>query len=937
MFQICDAYFRLSSGGRQAAKRSFAAGLVLLGASLIAPHALAQNAETPSRIVAAVNDEKLVVLRGNTHPLAQPKYDRGAAPDGLPMERMLLVLERSAEQSAALEKLLAEQQDVQSPNYHRWLSPEEFGAQFGPSDQDVEQITRWLGSHGFTVSEVSKGRTTIEFSGNAAQVREAFHTAIHKYVAPIGGRDEEHWANSSDPQIPMALAPVVAGVASLNNFGLKAMHRTMGPVVRHANSALVTPQYSINYNGNEFYGFGPSDWATQYNVTPLWNAGITGAGQSIAIVGQTDIKLSDVAAFRSAFGLPAKAPVIITNGADPGTNTDDEEESDLDVEWSGAVAKDATIKFVTSATTAASAGVELSAQYIVDNKVAPIMSMSYGLCEEGLETSGNQFFSNLWSQAAGEGITVFVSAGDTGSAGCDQNTGSTPDAAEYGLAVSGIASTPYNVAVGGTDLADYSFVTGDNSFSTYWSTTNNATTGASLEKYVPETVWNDSCAIDSEAVCNNPNNSSFVTLVAGSGGTSSCTTVSVSGSCSGGYAKPTWQAGTGVPADGKRDIPDVSLFSGDGARGSFYLICDTDASPDGTCDFSNSNDAVYLAVGGTSAASPSMAGIQALINQKTGSSQGNINPTLYSLAAKDVLSNCNSAKGTSGSGTACYFNDITTDTNTMPCYNGTPNCTVTTSGDTYGILSGYAAGTGYDRASGLGSVNANNLVNGWPGAAAAPKVTLSATAEAFATQATGTTSAAKTVTLTNSGNASLTGITITLAGTDPADFVESNNCGASLTAAGTCTITLEFKPAAAAAYTATVSIKDNATGSPQSISLTGTGVAAAPKVTLSATAEAFGSQTAGSASAAKTVTLTNSGTASLTGVAISLGGTNPTDFTETNNCAATIAGNGSCTITLEFKPAAAAAYAATVDIKDSATGSPLSATNTPNHAPPAGV
>jgi hypothetical protein len=299
-----------------------------------------------------------------------------------------------------------------------------------------------------------------------------------------------------------------------------------------------------------------------------------------------------------------------------------------------------------------------------------------------------------------------------------------------------------------------------------------------------------------------------------------------------------------------------------------------------------------------------------------------VNPTLYSLAAKDVLSNCNSSNGASGSDTACIFNDITTSTNAMPCNNGTANCTVSTAGDAYGVLPGYAAGTGYDLASGLGSVNANNLVNGWPGAAAAPKVTLSATSETFAAQTAGTTSAQKTVTLTNSGNAALTGIAVTLLGTNPADFVESNNCATSLAAAGACTITLEFKPAAAAAYTATVDIKDNATGSPQTIALSGTGAVAAPKVTLSITSEAFANQAEATTSAVKTVTLTNTGTASLTGVAIFLTGTNPTDFVETSNCAATIAVNAGCIITLEFRPAAAAAYSATVDVKDNAAGSP---------------
>ena len=772
----------------------------------------------PDRITAPVDEARRVVLTGNVHPEARPEFDRGPAPDGLPMDRMLLLLQRSPEQNAALEMLLAQQLDPSSANYHAWLSPEQFGEQFGVSQSDLDRAVQWLSSHGFAIGEISDSRTVIEFSGNASQVRQAFHTDIHKYV--VNG--QEHWANASNPEIPIALAPVVAGVVSLNDFGPHALHRTFGPVRKAANSSEVKPLFDLPYNGTTYYGLSPYDFATMYNITPLWNAGITGAGQIIAIPGQSDIKTADVAAFRKAFGLPVNAPQIIINGSDPGTIAGDEEESDLDVEWSGAVAKSATIKFVTSASTSTTSGVALSAEYIVDKKIASILSMSYGECEEGLGTAGNQFWNSLWQQAASEGITVFVAAGDSGSAGCDQHGQPAPSAAQYGLAINGLASTPNNVAVGGTDLADYNPVGATNTFSTYWATSNNSTTGASLKKYVPEVVWNDSCTILNEAACNNSANSNFVVIAGGSGGKSSCTVVNATtGACSGGYAKPSWQTGTGVPADGKRDIPDVSLFAGDGERGSFFLICDSTASPDGTCNYANSNDAVSLAVGGTSGSSPAMAGIQALINQKENAAQGNINAKLYSLAAKETLSGCNS---TNGSGAACVFNDVTAGTNAMPCYSGSIDCKAATAGDNYAILPGYNAGTGFDLASGLGSINANNLVTQWAGTVAAPKVTLSATTVAFGNQGKGTTSAAKTVTLTNSGTAALTGVVISLGGTNPTDFAESNNCGASVAVNASCTITLEFKPASTAAYAATVSIKDNASGSPQSIALTGTGV-----------------------------------------------------------------------------------------------------------------
>jgi subtilase family serine protease/sugar lactone lactonase YvrE len=884
------------------------------------PALLAQATEA-ARIVQPVNENQRTILAGNTHMLARPESDRGPAPDGLPMERMLLLLSRSAAQDADLERFLAAQQDPASPEYHAWLTPESFGERFGAATADIEQVSRWLASHGFAVSEVSAGRTVIEFSGTAAQVRQAFHTEIHRFA--VAG--EEHWANAKDPEIPVALAPVVAGVVSLSDFRPQPMHRTFGSVTRHLNTSQVTPDLSFSYNGRPYYGLTPYDLATLYNILPLWNAGVTGAGQSIAIIGQTTIKPADVAAFRKAFGLPASAPQIIVNGSTPPFSAGDEEESDLDVEWAGAVAKGATIKFVTSASTSATAGVLLSAQYIVDKKVASIASMSYGACEAGLGTTQNTYLNSLWKQAAAEGISVFVAAGDNGSAGCDPHTNPAPTAAQYGLQVNGLASTPYDTAVGGTDLNDYNLLTGTNTFSTYWSATNNSTTRASLKKYVPETVWNDSCTLANEAACNNSSNTPFLVVDGGSGGKSSCTTIgSTLATCSGGYAKPTWQKGTGVPADGKRDLPDVSLFSGDGLRHSFYLICDSDASSDGSCNYSNTNDLVALAVGGTSAATPAMAGIQALVNQKAKAAQGNINPTLYALAAKESLSGCNAS---SGSGSACIFNDVTDGTNAMPCYQGTLNCKVSTSGDEYGILTGYTATKGFDLATGWGSVNAYNLVNQWPGTAA-PKVTLTATSVSFGAQAKGTTSAAKTVTLTNSGNAALTGVAITLAGTNPADFVESNNCAATIAAGGKCTITLKFKPAAAGAFTATVSIKDNANGSPQTIALSGTGATAGPGVTLSATAVAFGSVAKGMASAAKQVTLTSSGTAALSGIAISLGGANPVDFTESNNCGSSLAPGAKCTITLAFKPAAVASYKATVSVKSNAGTPTIALTGT---------
>ncbi|HZC25164.1 MAG TPA: S53 family peptidase, partial [Candidatus Binatia bacterium] len=601
--------------------------------------ALAQNATeemiaAPAPLITGTIDEsQLTTLQGNTHPLARAEFDLGTAPASLPMQRMLLVLKRSPQQESTLAKLLDDQQDKNSPNYHKWVSPEQFGKQFGPTDNDMQVITSWLQSHGFEVG-ATKGRGVLEFSGSASQVRETFHTTIHKYL--VNG--EQHWANASDPQIPSALTPAVAGVASLNDFRPRAMNSPAGAFSRDPVTGKITAVHSEftfpagcvendKVQGACYYALGPYDFATIYDVLPLWNAGINGTGETIAIVGESNINVQDVANFRSLFGLPVNNPTVILNGPDPGL-APDESEADIDVQWSGAVAPNATIDFVVSQSTESTAGVDLSAVYIVENNLAPVMSESYGYCELGLGASGNQFYSNLWQQAAAEGITVFVSSGDNGSAGCDNINTNPPAPAQYGLKVSGFASTPYNVAVGGTDFNDFS------NPATYWSISNNSTTQASALSYIPETTWNDSCtnaifgtvgfSTNAETNCNDSRLVNFVVPEGGSGGVSNCTTPSglTPASCAGGYAKPSWQSGTGVPADGKRDIPDVSLFASNGFMGSFYIICQSDQTY-GTCNLNSTS--YFLGFGGTSVSSPAFAGILALGNQQTGSRQGNAN------------------------------------------------------------------------------------------------------------------------------------------------------------------------------------------------------------------------------------------------------------------------------------------------------------------------
>ena len=689
-----------------------------------------QTPNVPARVAQPVDLEKLVTLQGNTHPLARPEFDQGSAPDSLPMERMLLVLQRSAEQESALRKLLDEQQTKPSPNYHLWLTPEQFGQQFGPADADIQAVTDWLTSQGFQVNRVASGRTVIEFSGTAGEVRQAFHTEIHKFAV----KGEEHWANASDPQIPAALQPVVAGFASLNNFPRQPMIERVGAFSRSKATGAVRPLFTVPSSSGNYHVLGPTDFATIYNILPLWQASpaIDGSGQTIAIVASSNINIQDVRDFRTLFGLPANDPQIIVNGVDPGvTMTAEETEADLDTEWSGAVAKNATIDLVVSQSTESTFGADLSAVYIIDNNLVPILSASYGACEAALGVGGNAFYNTLWGQGAAQGITVLVASGDNGSAGCDSP--GTEAAAEYGLMVSGTASTPFNVAVGGTDFNDA------NTWSTYWSTTNNTTTLASALSYIPESTWNDSCArtgVASNCASAGSDTPAGVDLVAGSGGTSNCVTSTSNGTsltCTGGYPKPAWQGGKGVPIDGVRDLPDVSLFASNGMNNSFYVICEADALPAGdiSCNQAYSNW-YFMGAGGTSASTPTFAGMMALVDQKAGERQGIANYVLYPLAAKSGSSCTSSASmASTANSSSCIFYDVITGNNSVACVGGSLNCSNTTSGG-YGILEvnppanptpAWTTTAGYDLATGLGSVNAANLVKNWTSVSFAPTTT----------------------------------------------------------------------------------------------------------------------------------------------------------------------------------------------------------------------
>jgi hypothetical protein len=694
-------------------------------------NSVAEQAGPPARITQAIDQSNLVTLKGNVHPLARPEFDQGLVSDGQPLHRMLLLLQRSADQEAALQKLLDDQQNKSSANYHAWLTPGQFGQQFGPADADIEAITRWMQSHGFQVSNVTAGRTVIEFSGTAAQVRSAFHTEIHNYA--VNG--EAHMANAANPQIPAALAPVVAGVVSLNNFPVKSHVLPLGSFFRSKTTGQTRPLTTFpNCGPAGCFGLGPADFATIYNSAPLLSGTpkIDGTGQTIAIVGESNINVADVTDFRTIFNLPQNfsSTNIILNGPDPGINGS-EGESDLDVQWAGAVAPGATIDFVTSEPTETTAGIFLSATYIVDNNLAGVMSESFGGCEQHIGTL-NQFHDSLWEQAAAQGITVIVSSGDGGSAGCDNFD--TAQTATQGLGVSGFASTPFNVAVGGTDFDQI------NKWTQFWSASNNSATQASALGYIPEIPWNDSCAQLGITGCGASAPQGSLNIVAGSGGASTL------------YPKPSWQSGTGVPLDNHRDVPDVSLFASNGFDASFYIICQRDASGTSSCNLNNLGF-TFQGIGGTSASAPAFAGIMALVNQSQATAQnpaprqGNANYVLYQLFAKQMNTtpalNCNSSATPSS---ACTFYDVTrgnsalangtTGTNSVPCAAGSPNCSNSNLSPGNGILvtptnpptPAYSTTTGYDLATGLGSVNVANLVKNWSSVTSLPSTTtLSAT------------------------------------------------------------------------------------------------------------------------------------------------------------------------------------------------------------------
>jgi hypothetical protein len=708
------------------AKLKFSAAAFTIGGLMVLVWArLALGAGSSRPLITAAIDEKSLVTAGNTRPEANAHNDRGPVAPQLAMDHILLQLRRPVEQEQAVEKYIDEVEDPNSPNFHHWLSPQEVGQRFGPAPQDVDTITNWLQAHGFTINRIYANRLVIDFSGNASQVQAAFHTQIHYFQ--VNGK--MYVANASNPQIPAALAPAVVGVVSLNNFAPAPKPRPQPAFTfPSSNCGILT-------GSGTCLSVVPADLATIYDFNPLFSGGISGQGQTIVVVEESDVfTLSDWSAFRSTFGLSTAFPGGSVSQTHPGGCTDPgvngaDGEAILDAEWASAAAPSAAIQLAACADTLATRGELLALQNLLNAPGTPpaIVSNSYGVAEAIQGATVNAAINTLYQTAVLAGVSVFVASGDSAAAFADQGPAreGLESAASRGIAVNGAASTPYNVAVGGTDFGDS--VTGTTS--TYWGSSNGTNFGSALS-YVPEIPWNDSCAsglvagffgfptFGSSSLCNA---GFLLNISGGSGGPSGCatgvpsTSSVVSGTCAG-YKKPSWQSVLGNPSDGVRDVPDVSMFAADGIWDHGYIVCYSDTVNGGTsCSGAPSTWSIF---GGTSVASPIMAAIQAMANQHAKSREGNPNPTYYTLAAKEYgasgSSSCNSSLGNK-IGKSCIFHDVTAGDMDVPC-TGSRDCFDSSVG--FGVLStsdssfrpAYGATTGWDFATGIGTVDANNLV-----------------------------------------------------------------------------------------------------------------------------------------------------------------------------------------------------------------------------------
>jgi len=631
---------------------------------LLATFPSLSHAAAPDRI-AAVNGANRVPVQGTVSGRVKFATDLGPAPQDRKLESLSVRFNLTAAQQADLTQLLAAQLNPSSPSYHQWLTPEQYGARFGLSSADLAKVSAWLASEGFTITGTARSSTFITFSGTVAQAQQAFGTSIHS----LSYRGEQHISNITEPVLPAGIAGVVNGVTGLNDFKLKPRSRVRSVPVNPVDSA--NPQYTQTASGVTSYYIAPADFHTIYDFNPLLTS-FNGAGFTVAVVGQTDPVLADVASFRAAAGLPASVPQTRLFGTDPGSQSGDIDESHIDMEWSGAAAPGATILYaygqdaLNNALTGLVDGAGLPAN---SPPPAPIISSSYGLCESLTGAASINTLNLLFQQANVEGITIVGSAGDDGATDCDDE-----GLASEGLNVDFPSSSPFVTSAGGT------MFTGDiNTPGQYWSTSNGSNGGSALS-YIPEQPWNETTATEG-----------LTPGGAGGGGASAF------------FAKPSWQLANstgmgntpcaGCANDDSRDVPDIAFNAASNHDG--YIVCSQGSCANGFLSTSGTLDVF----GGTSFVAPSFAGLMAVVEQKLGGTPntgiGNVNPILYGLANGPTYSS--------------IFHDTTTGNNSVPCSQGTPNCP-------NGGSIGYNAGPGYDQASGLGSIDANVLANSWASA-----------------------------------------------------------------------------------------------------------------------------------------------------------------------------------------------------------------------------
>jgi subtilase family serine protease len=719
-------------------------------ASVLIVAARIGDAQSPRLITSTIDESQLVTLGGNTPPAALvAANDRGPVDDATRFGHLLLLLKRDPQTEARLQQLIVAMHDPRSPQFHQWLTPAQFGADFGANPADVAAIRQWLESHGFAINHVYENGLVLDFTGTAGQIRETFHTEIHNLVLANGDR---HVANVRDPQIPAALAPAVEGVP-LHDFFPRPRVTRLGPVTFDQASNRWQARFTLPIQGTDYHVLGPYDFATIYNLLPLWSEGFTGKGVTIATVEDSNLAHpQDWATFRRTFGMSGfksgHFAQVYPDCGNPGQNGD-EIEAALDVEWASAAAPDASVELSACPNSQTTSGLDLAILNLLETTPPDIISDSYGLCET-ITGQAEVALENFEAELASiEGVTFFIAQGDTGADECAP--AESTNYSTLGINSGDNTASAFAVDVGGTDfMAQYNADTRGIPVSNYWSSTNDPRTLASALSYIPEIPWNDGCtsrliysdpviagvtqSFGASGFCNTAVGQNYLIDVGGSGGPSTCFTGVpsipgvVSGTCRG-NPKPWFQYGVpGVPDDGLRDQPDLSLFAGNGVWGSFYVECLSDVSQGGA-PCTPKNDAILEGGGGTSFASPSMAGILALIEQRFGR-QGDANFVLYYLAGRQFrqqgAGSCDASQRSGRLPAAnCVFNDITLGDMDIPCGQNSDGHFYDCHGATAELIGelsrsngenapAYPATVGYDLATGLGSVNATNLFYAWP-------------------------------------------------------------------------------------------------------------------------------------------------------------------------------------------------------------------------------